>query len=244
MLMSVVEEAQSVHRHPELAGKRVLVTGVSNSAGVDLARAFAEHKVRLILQFAEAGESMDAVAEIAAQSALEIQSYGPVASSSEASVAFARMAVQCYGGLDAVINLIPLTAPAIGAAAGVEDLERLVASRLRLPLHLSQIAANRMAMMMTEGLILNIAAVKAKAANGKLAFASMMKAALTSMTRAQAEEWSGKGIRFNAIAPQTTLATEPGLNGEANVAMLALYLASSHGRKLSGHVFEADCARC
>ncbi|MHA4899810.1 hypothetical protein, partial [Enterococcus faecium] len=66
MLMSVVEEAQSVHRHPELAGKRVLITGVSNSAGVDLARAFAEHKVRLILQFAEAGESMDAVAEIAA----------------------------------------------------------------------------------------------------------------------------------------------------------------------------------
>lgn len=244
MLMSVVEEAQSVHRHPELAGKRVLITGLSRSAGVDLARAFAEHKVRLILQFAEEGESMDAVAEIAAQSALEIQSFGPVACSSEAAVAFSRIAVQAFGGLDAVINLIPLSAPAIGSATEVEDLERLVAERLRLPLHLSQIAANRMAMMMTEGMILNVAAVQAQGRN-KQAFASMVKAALSGMTRTQAEEWAGRGIRFNSIAPQTSMmATEPGLNGEANVAMLALYLASSSGRRLSGHVFEADCARC
>ncbi|MDX2203019.1 MAG: SDR family oxidoreductase [Hyphomicrobiaceae bacterium] len=244
MLMSVVEEAQSVQRHPELAGKRVLITGLSRSAGVDLARAFAEHRARLILQFAEACEDMDAVAEIAAQSALEIQSFGPVACSSEAAVAFARTAVQAFGGLDAVINVIPLAAPAAGAGAQVEDLERLVAERLRLPLHLSQIAANRMAMMMTEGMVLNVAAVQAKGQT-KWAFASMVKAALSGMTRAQAEEWAGKGIRFNAIAPQTsTLAIEPGLNGEASVAMLALYLASSHGRRLSGHVFEADCARC
>lgn len=245
MLMSVVEEAQAVQCHPELAGKRILVTGLSSSVGVDIVRAFAEHKTRLVLQFAEQSESMDAVAEIAAQSALEIQSYGPVDVSSEAAIAFARTAVQAYGGLDAVINLIPLLGPSVDAAASLDDVERLVAARLSLSLHLSKIAANRMAMMMTEGLVLNVATVQGKPSSGKWAFASVMKAALTGMTRAHAEEWSGKGIRFNAIAPQTsTMAIEPGLNGEANVAMLALYLASGHGRKLSGHVFEADCARC
>ncbi len=41
----------------------------------------------------------------------------------------------------------------------MDDIERLVADRLTLPLQLSKIAANRMAMMMTEGLILNVATV-------------------------------------------------------------------------------------
>ena len=245
MLMSVIEEAHAVACHPELAGKRVLITGVTSCIGVDLVRAFADHKARLVLQFAEQTESMDAVAEIASRSALEIASYGPVASTPDDAVTFARTAVQTFGGLDVVINLVPLQAPIIDAASDIDDIEKLVAARLTLPLLLSKIAANRMAMMMTEGLILNVATVPAGGKSAKWAFASVMKAALSGVTRSQAEEWSPKGIRFNAIAPQTSsVPMDPGLAGEANVALLALYLASPSGRQLSGHVFEADCARC
>lgn len=244
MLMSVVEEAHAVECHPELAGKRVLITGLTSSVGVDLVRAFADHKARLVLQFCEQSERMDAVAEIAARSALDIASYGPVEPSSEGAIAFARTAVQAFGGLDAVINLVPLLTPTIDAASDVEDIEKLVAARLLLPLQLSKIAANRMSMMMTEGLILNVATIQPGRNGGKWAFAAVLKSALSAMTRAQAEEWSSRGVRFNAIAPQTSMATlEPGLNGEGSVARLALYLASSAGRQLSGHVFEADCAR-
>lgn len=245
MLMSVIEEAHAVECHPELAGKRVLITGLNSCVGVDLVRAFADHKARLVLQFAEQTESMDAVAEIAARSALEVASYGPVDAGSDGAVAFARTAVQAFGGLDVVINLVPLHTNTIDAASDVDDIEQLVASRLTLPLQLSKIAANRMAMMLTEGLILNVATVPTGSNSAKWAFASVMKAALSGLTRAQAEEWAPKGIRFNAIAPQTSnIAADPGLNGEANVALLALYLASTAGRQLSGHVFEADCARC
>ncbi len=245
MLMSVIEEAHALECHPELAGKRILITGLTSCVGVDLVRAFAEHKARLVLQFTEESERMDAVAEIAARSALDIASYGPVEASSDGAVGFARTAVQTFGGLDAVINLIPLMAPTIDQASDVTDIERLVAERLTLPLQLSKIAANRMSMMMTEGLILNVATVPMGGKGSKWAFAAVMKAALSGMTRLQAEEWSPKGVRFNAIAPQTSnVATDPGLNGEGNVARLALYLASSNGRQLSGHVFEADCARC
>ena len=245
MLMSVIEEAHAVACHPELAGKRVLITGLNSCVGVDLVRAFAEHKARLVLQFAEQTESMDAVAEIAARSALEVASYGPVDEGSDGAVAFARTAVQAFGGLDVVINLVPLHTSTIDAASDVDDIEQLVASRLTLPLQLSKIAANRMAMMLTEGLILNVATVPTGSKGAKWAFASVMKAALSGLTRAQAEEWAPKGIRFNAIAPQTSsVSVGPGLSGEANVALLALYLASAAGRPLSGHVFEADCARC
>jgi NAD(P)-dependent dehydrogenase (short-subunit alcohol dehydrogenase family) len=245
MLMSVVEEAHAVACHPELAGKRVLITGLNACVGVDLVRAFAEHKARLVLQFAEQTESMDAVAEIAARSALEVASYGPVARGSDGAVTFARTAVQAFGGLDVVINLVPLHTNTIDAAADVDDIERLVADRLTLPLQLSKIAANRMAMMMTEGLILNVATVPSDTRGATRAFASVLKAALSGLTRTQAEEWAPKGVRFNAIAPQAAdVSADPGLNGEGNVALLSLYLASAAGRALSGHVFEANCARC
>lgn len=245
MLMSVVEEAHAVACHPELAGKRVLITGLNACVGVDLVRAFADHKARLVLQFAEQTESMDALAEIAARSALEVASYGPVDSGSDGAVGFARTAVQAFGGLDVVINLVPLHTNTIDAASDVDDIERLVADRLTLPLQLSKIAANRMAMMMTDGLILNVATVPAVPSGAARAFASVMKSALSGLTRSQAEEWAPKGVRFNAIAPQTSdVSADPGLNGEANVALLSLYLASAAGRSLSGHVFEANCARC
>jgi NAD(P)-dependent dehydrogenase (short-subunit alcohol dehydrogenase family) len=243
MLMSVIEATQSVLSYPELAGKRVLVTGLTSSMGVDVARAFAEHKTRLILQFAEASETMQTVAEIAAPSALDIKAFGAIGSAPDDVVAFARTAAQAFGGLDAVVNLVALTPAIVDAASGVEDIERLVAARLTLPYLLSKIAANRMSVMMTEGLVLNVAALTGPTSRARTAFASVTKAALTSITRAQAEEWAPRGIRFNAVAPQTLAgAAGESLSGETDVAQLALYLASGRGKKLSGCVFEADCA--
>ena len=127
MLMNAIEAAQSALTHPELAGKRVLITGLTSSCGVDLARGFAEHKARLILQFAEEGESMQAVAEIAARSALDIKAFGPVEGDAEAIVTFSRVAVQAFGGLDAVINLVPLTASGLQPGASEVEIERLIA---------------------------------------------------------------------------------------------------------------------
>ena len=56
MLMSVIEGALSVPAYPELAGKRVLITGLTSRCGVDIASGFAEHKGRLVLQFAETSD--------------------------------------------------------------------------------------------------------------------------------------------------------------------------------------------
>src|SRR5215510_7761012 len=107
MLTSVIEGALSVPAYPDLVGKRVLITGLTRRSGIDIARAFAERKGRVILQFAEASAAMQAVAEIVAPDALEARVYGPVSNGDEA-VRFAKRAVQAFGGLDAVINLVPL----------------------------------------------------------------------------------------------------------------------------------------
>jgi 3-oxoacyl-[acyl-carrier protein] reductase len=101
-----------------------------------------------------------------------------------------------------------------------------------------------MALSYIEGLILNVAILTPPMKGPAQAFACVAKAALAAMTRIQAEEWAGKAIRFNAIAPHTAdTPAEPSLAGEPEVAALALYLASGRGKALSGHVFEAEPAR-
>jgi 3-oxoacyl-[acyl-carrier protein] reductase len=239
MLMSVIEGALSVPAYPELVGKRVLVTGVTRRSGIDIARAFAERKARVVLQLAEASAPTQAVAEAVAPDALETKVYGPVAAGEDA-VAFAKRAVQAFGGLDAVINLIPLEIAHIAAAATMEDVGRLIAARLELPLTIARIAANRMSLTWTQGLVLNVATLTGRPGGARQAFAMLAKSSLIDMTRAQAEEWAARGIRFNAVAPQTAQ-VDPGprLTGEADVASLALYLASDKGKALSGCVFEA-----
>ena len=165
MLMSAIEGALSVPAYPELVGKRVLIAGVTRRAGVDIARAFAERRARIILQFAEASAAMQAAAEVVAPDALEMRVYGPVAEGA-ATVRFAKSAVQAFGGLDAVINMVPLEPAALDPAATLEDVDRLIAAQLELPLLLSRIAANRMSVTWTQGLILNVATLAGRRTGG------------------------------------------------------------------------------
>ncbi len=244
MLMSVIEGSRSVPAYPELAGKRVLITGLTSACGVDIVRAFADHKVRLILQLDEMSEATEAIAEIAAPAALDIKAFGPVETEAEAVAQFTRSVMMAFGGLDVVVNLVPLTVPRLPPFATTADIERLVVERLILPCLLSKIAANRMALVLTEGLVLNVAVLAPPVEGPTQAFASVVKAAMTAMTRAQAQEWAGKAIRFNAIAPQTLqIPPMPSLAGEPEVAALALHLASGRGKALSGLVFEAEPPR-
>jgi NAD(P)-dependent dehydrogenase (short-subunit alcohol dehydrogenase family) len=182
---------------------------------------------------------MQAVAEIVAPAALEAQVFGPVGFAEDEVAEFARAAVQAFGGLDAVVNVVPLETSCLDRLASVTDIERLIAAQLALPFHIARVAANRMSVTWNEGVILNVATLAAPASGTAQAFAAVAKATLTAMTRAQAEEWAGRGIRVNAIAPQAVPAGGTGLHGETDVASLALYLASERGKALSGYVFEA-----
>ena len=48
-----LDEVEFAPEYPELAGKRVLITGVSGPLGVDVVRAFAEAGTRLVVQAVE-----------------------------------------------------------------------------------------------------------------------------------------------------------------------------------------------
>jgi NAD(P)-dependent dehydrogenase (short-subunit alcohol dehydrogenase family) len=243
MFMSVIDNSLTSARYGELAGARVMITGLSPDHGVDIARAFADHKARLVLQTvgAELPETT-AVVAILAESAHEITLFDEPLDS-ETAQRIAQTGTQTYGGLDAVINLIAVRTSEMADLASVEDIEAFIASKLTAAAVITKIAANRMRLTLTEGLILNVV-VMPEAASGRTALvAGMLRAALATMTRREAETWAGNGIRINAIGPRATMPGEKSvaaLASEPEMAAVALYLASKRARSLSGHIFDAE----
>jgi NAD(P)-dependent dehydrogenase (short-subunit alcohol dehydrogenase family) len=240
MLMSTLDGVETYPAYPELAGKRVLITGLNHAHGVDLARAFAEHRTRLVLQAVDDGEEMHAIAEIAARTALDIRFFNGPLSSAEAALRFARNAVKSYSGLDIVINITTLIEPSPRGNATQSEVERAVSRALTPAYVISRIAANRMRTTWTEGLILNVVPEIKPTTTSARALTAVARATLAAMTRTEAEKWAGDRIRINGVAPPTlSHGLGADLNSEPGIAELALKLASRRGRDVSGMVFES-----
>lgn len=244
MLMTSLDgdnlDAAALGLYPEIAGQRVLITGISNSRGIDMARAFAEHGARLVLQISEPGNETHGLLEMIAPMTLDVEASFERFETNAAFVTFARNAVTRFGGIDTVINLIPLEPAA--ASQSLDAVEQRISDLFAGPLLLSRVAANRMRLTQTEGLVLNVACPPLKADTGARAFASVAKATLAAMTHSEAQTWAKDGIRFNAIAPVQSLCGAPRLSSEADMAALALHLAAGRGSALAGQVFEAEPA--
>lgn len=231
-------ETQSM-LYPEIAGKRVFIAGVTNIFGVDIARMFAEAGAKLTLQFDEDSLEMAAVAEMLAPVAPSLAARHGAFRSVDAIVQFARGAIADMGGVDIVINIVRLDAASDLSGCDAATIEQKVSDLLTPACLISRIAANRMRLTLTQGLVLSLASVSQTATAPERAFASIAKSALSTMTRREALAWADQGIRFNAVAPETQGVTG-GLTDELDVAALALYLASGRGATLSGHTFEAE----
>jgi 3-oxoacyl-[acyl-carrier protein] reductase len=245
MLMSAIDRNSSVFLYPEIVGKRVLITGLSLGHGVDLARLFADHGARLVLHMPETGAEADALLEVLARNATDLRVYAHSLAESQAAVRFAQQAAQAFGGLDAVINLIELTAEDVARAMLIQDVEDLFVETLRSAWLVTRVAANRMRLTWTEGLILNVLRTPSPRDARETTFGGLMRAAIAAMTRAEARQWADQAIRINAIAPRVHDGTPPAgacLASEPEVAALALFLLSKRGRNLSGHVFDAEAS--
>lgn len=246
MFMSVIDNSLTSARYGELAGVRVLVSGLSAAHGVDIARAFADHKARLIVQSdtASSPEGTEVMAMLS-ETAHEIKVFDESLAVRGSAQRFAQTASQAFGSLDTAINIIPVSAAEITGLSDLEQIEDFVARKLEPALAITRTSANRMRLMLTEGLVLNVLMVSGPTGRSGGLVLQMLRSALAGITRKEAEAWAGSGIRINAIAPKTSLPGETGaaaLASEPEMAAVALYLASKRARGLSGHVFDAEGA--
>lgn len=72
MLISTLDDVEFAPEYPELAGRRILVSGVAGAVGIDVVRAFAEAGARLIVQAVEDSPETLAMAEIIAPHAMDV----------------------------------------------------------------------------------------------------------------------------------------------------------------------------
>ncbi|MBU2581484.1 MAG: SDR family oxidoreductase [Alphaproteobacteria bacterium] len=247
MLMSLVQELRAAAVYPELSGTRVLLSGLTSRCGVDIARAFAERSTRLVIRAAEESAAVDALAGYLAQYARELSLHtADDIEDADAAVSFAQGPAQkAFGGLENVVNLIEIHPADLTGRTSQRDLEDLVSEKLLAPTLATRVVANRMQLTLTPGSILHVVRAPEPDSQEQLMVLEIVRATLAAVVRAEARNWSGKGIRINAVAPATGLeAFEQTLLGEPDVAALALYLASAKGRDLTGHVFDTSNAGC
>lgn len=246
MLMTVAEIARNAGMYPELAGARVLVTGVEASRGVDLVRAFGDHGCRMVLQVPEISGEVDALLAHVAQTALSIHVHHDSIDEAEDALRFAQSAAKHYGGFDIVVNLIALNTADLRSAETFEELEDLISGRFQAAARTTAVAANRMGLTWTHGSVLNVLTMPEALSVGEAAVAGLARSAMQVLTRGEAQKWAAQAVRINAVVPRSSLM--PGmphecdnfLRSEPDMAALALYLASSDGEGLTGMIFEAE----
>jgi 3-oxoacyl-[acyl-carrier protein] reductase len=164
----------------------------------------------------------------------------------DAAVRFAQTAAQAYGGLDAVINLATISSADMAGITSERGVENLISQTLTPLAHLTGVTANRMRVVLSEGLILNVLTMPTLRDGREAAIASYARTALAAMTKSEAHSWAGHGIRINAVGPRVVSggigrdAEGVCITNEPDIAALAIYLASRRGKSLSGHIFDCD----
>lgn len=240
MLMSVIEPELASSVYGELAGARVLITGLTARGGVDVARSFADHRARLVIQTPDLSPELIELTAHLSEHACEVRLFDELIEDQDSAIRLAQKSATAFGGLDVVINFI--SAPEAPVSGDYDELADYV-SRTLLPATLvTRVAANRMRLMHTEGSILNVVSMAPPANRRESGVATLVRATLSDLTRREAQAWADAGIRINAIGPRSADGMGHCLASEPEMASLALYLASRKGRQLSGQVFDAENA--
>ncbi|HFB2047983.1 MAG: SDR family oxidoreductase [Hyphomicrobiaceae bacterium] len=242
MFMSVSEIISYQYNYSELAGNRVLITGISPVCGLDIAMAFAKHNCSLVLQVPNPCPETDAILQMVAEITPNISAYHDPITNSERAIRFAQKAVQTYGGIETVINFIPIDYNNLKASLTIEQIETFLHDSMQIANQVTRVTANRMGLTWFHGSILNIMRLPKPKSKAEIALAGVARAALASMTVLEASNWAEQGVRINAVAPQnnltsSTLNSDDCLYTKSDLVKIAVYLASANSRGLSGYVF-------
>jgi NAD(P)-dependent dehydrogenase (short-subunit alcohol dehydrogenase family) len=167
---------------------------------------------------------------------------------------------EVYGGVDVVVNNAatnPTFGPLLETDEGIFD--KIMAVNVKGPLELAK-QAHPIMKQRGGGSIINISSIGGISPEPLLGLYSVSKAALMSLTKVMAQEWSRDGIRVNAICPglvQTKFSAALWQNDQylgqflqalplrriaqpEEMVGLAVYLASAASSYCTGAIFTVD----
>lgn len=243
----------SLHDRFSLAGKTALVTGGSRGLGKAMARGLVDAGARVVV----VARSADAVAA----SADELGAIGIVADVTAAPVTLlddAEAALEAP--LDIVVHGAGVQHRQPAEDFDPEQWERLLRINLTAPFALSQELGRRQLERGTGGSHIFVGSLTSTISMPQISAYTASKSGVYGVARSLSSEWSGRGIRANAIGPgyfrtelteavfsdpkryEEMLARIPmGRFGDpAELAGLAVFLASDASSYLTGQIINVD----
>jgi len=219
--------------HPELEGRRVFVSGVSNSIGEHIAQGFARQRIRLVLHSSQTASTASGLADSLKSKAASTRLFAAETGGDIAACErLARAALGAFGGLDVIVNLVGPAKP--GAGQGALQIEDSVAEALRPALVLSRAVADHARNSGQGATVVHVCLARA-GQGAEFARYALLKSGLEAMAQDQARRWFSHDICVYAFIP--------GMDGEglddANIvqarqpfdsAMTAIALNAAAGR--------------
>ena len=182
-----------------LAGKKALVTGAGRGIGRSFALALAEAGADVaVLDVADAAGTAKEIAALGRKSlALDVDL---LASSAEDLAAVVQQVVDALGGIDILVNNAGTIRRAPAVEHPAKDWSDVLQINLTALFQLSQSAGKHM-LDTGSGSIINVASMLSYQGGINVPGYTASKHGVAGVTKALANEWAGRGLTVNAIAP-------------------------------------------
>jgi len=243
----------------DLAGRVAIVTGASRGIGLGIAHVLAAHDAHVILVARGAGDTLEQAEQQVRSGSGRVLSLAGDVSDSATAAAATRLAHREFKRLDVLVNNAGVLEDGLIGMISESRIRNTLAVNVAAVLHFTQAGARLMASG-PSGSIVNVSSIiGTHGSTGQMLYAAS-KAAVIGATRSAAKELAPKGVRVNALAPgyiDTAMisALSPAIHQQrldsigmqrigtvADVADVALFLASDLSRYVTGQVIGVDGA--
>lgn len=183
----------------DLTGKKAIVTGGTRGLGHGIAEGLMEAGAEVVIF--GSSEKVKEVAADFAESGLKCHGLSLDLADPKARAAVFKDAVELMGGLDILINCAGIQRRHKSEEFPLSDWEDVLNVNLTAPFELCQMAAQEFLSKEKRGKIINISSMLAFFGGFTVPAYAASKGAVTQMSKAFCNEWAGKGINVNCIAP-------------------------------------------
>jgi len=183
----------------DLTGRVALVTGASRGIGAAMARGLAAAGADVLLH-ARRTEPAEVAAAIASEHRVKASCLAADLEKREEADTVVPRAIAAAGRLDILVNNAGVIRRANAADYSDEDWDAVLEVDLTSVFRLCR-AAGRHMLERGRGKIVNVASLLSFQGGIRVPAYAAAKAGVAQLTKALANEWAGKGVNVNAIAP-------------------------------------------